>query len=297
MDKGGIFGITVLYEPAKEHIENCLRNSFLLGNMVAVVNGSYTPLLDRLSDASNIFLICKDFNSGIAEATNDGIRHVLSSHEGCFIALLDQDTLLPNNYLKLVDIYAEKSDLLNIGILAPSYVNPKTKVKSVALNFERWSFSRRAVSEDLQLNSAPIASGSLFHSDLVSDVGLLEEKLFIDYVDVDFCFRILVRGYKNYVSSQVVMQHQLGDPKVFYFFGFVIKPTFHAPVRRYYIARNRLYVISKYGLRYPSLIAFEFLAISLDLFRIIFYENRKFEKIYKYFIGFRDFFLRRFGSF
>ena len=297
MNKVGLVGVTIFYNAQRENIENCINNSKNLDFMVAVVNGVDDPVYDEIKNYENIKVIFLGYNSGIAKATNDAIKWLNLNVDYDFCCLLDQDSLLPDNYSLLVDDYFElEADGVKVGIVAPTHVNPRTGVESVNLLFNKFFFSRKKVEKKIEITSAPIASGSLISKKLFNDIGLLEEKLFIDYVDTEFAFRCLAKGYNNYISSRVKMYHELGNQQVKKILGLKVKPSFHSPIRKYYISRNRLYLISKYSGLYPSLILFEFLAISLDLFRIMVYEDKKIEKIKFIFCGFTDFFRGKFGA-
>jgi len=41
-----------------------------------------------------------------------------------------------------------------------------------------------------------IASGCLIPADVLRDVGLMDDALFIDHVDTDWCMRARARGYR-----------------------------------------------------------------------------------------------------
>lgn len=288
-----VCGVAILYQPNFKNVENCVENLQILKQMVVVVNGPDSCILDSLRDQSGVKLLIQGCNTGIAKATNDGVKAAVSF--GCdFVCLLDQDTRLPGNYLELGEVYKKCSAVSRVGVVAPVYCNPTTGVKPQALDFHKLYFVRKPA-EGLNEVAAPIASGSLISVSLFSDVGMMEEKLFIDYVDTEFALRAKKLGYKNYMSSSVVVEHFLGEQQVRRLLFWRAKPTFHSPTRKYYISRNRLYVVKKYWRTYPSIIFFEMLAISLDIFRIVAYEDSKLEKIKCIFSGFKDFFVGRYG--
>ena len=70
----------------------------------------------------------------------------------------------------------------------------------------------------------------------------MNEKLFIDGVDMDWCERAKVlKKLKLYKSNNVFLKHKIGN-KYISFFG--IKKSYHQlDLRVYYIIRNSIYLI------------------------------------------------------
>lgn len=62
-----------------------------------------------------------------------------------------------------------------------------------------------------------------------------ERGIFIDYVDTEWCFRALSKGYKLYMSEKAVMRHSVGDDTI-NLLNFKI--PVHSGYRRYYRVRN-----------------------------------------------------------
>jgi rhamnosyltransferase len=89
-----------------------------------------------------------------------------------------------------------------------------------------------------------ITSGSLVSAEALDDVGGMDESLFIDNVDIEWCFRAKARGWDLAGAPLATLAHRLGDEHV-------TAPAWaralgkasaihHAPVRLYYITRNRI---------------------------------------------------------
>ena len=88
--------------------------------------------------------------------------------------------------------------------------------------------------------SVVISSGTMVKSEVFSVVGLMDEKLFIDYVDTEWCLRCAKHGISIRVDPSIVMIHSIGDYSI-KLFSFNI--PIHSPVRRYYRIRNSLYLL------------------------------------------------------
>lgn len=291
-----ICGIVIFYNPTSQHIESLKTNLDVLDGMIVVVNGEWDDRFHELSDRKNIEFIIEGSNLGIAKATNDGILKAKLYNAYTHVCLLDQDTNLPKNYRDILLLWDDLNPKNKVGIIAPTYKNPRTNIAAKALIFNKYTFNRFQPSNHIERVSCPIASGSLLSLEIFDQVGLLREDLFIDYVDNEFSLRLLSKGYVNYMTSSICMLHELGEQKIFRFLGLEIRPTNHSPIRKYYISRNRMEVIKCYGSKTPSIITFELIAIFYDLFRVIAFETKKLEKIQLSFLGFLDFSRRRFGK-
>jgi rhamnosyltransferase len=85
---------------------------------------------------------------------------------------------------------------------------------------------------------------------LYQKIGPFDEKLFIDYVDNDYCYRAKLAGYKLLKFTNVTLIHQLGKMvnassyKSLYLLK--KKKVVHPPIRCYYMYRNMLYLVEKY---------------------------------------------------
>jgi rhamnosyltransferase len=89
-----------------------------------------------------------------------------------------------------------------------------------------------------------ITSGCLVSTEALDDIGGMDESLFIDNVDIEWCFRARARGWDLVGAPLARLAHRLGDEHM-------TAPAWaralgkasairHAPVRLYYITRNRI---------------------------------------------------------
>jgi rhamnosyltransferase len=87
-----------------------------------------------------------------------------------------------------------------------------------------------------------IASGALIPLDVFRHVGDLEEPLFIDHVDTEWCYRARAKGYRIFGVCGAVMEHQLGAGYHRIWLGRHRRIARHGALRYYYIFRNVLLV-------------------------------------------------------
>ena len=109
-----------------------------------------------------------------------------------------------------------------------------------------------------------ITSGSLLNIEICKKLGGFDEKLFIDEVDFDYCYRCILAGYKIYQFDHVYLTHRIGKSIKTGYFSVIKRSNrvVHNPTRVYYMVRNHLYMSSKYAKSFPE----EFSQRRIDLF-------------------------------
>ena len=90
-----------------------------------------------------------------------------------------------------------------------------------------------------------ITSGSLLNIKAWNKIGGFDENLFIDGVDFDICYRLKKNGYKILCIQSVVLLHELGHIEYHRFLFWRVLVKNHSAFRKYYIARNIIYIAKK----------------------------------------------------
>ncbi|HFP9739483.1 TPA: glycosyltransferase family 2 protein, partial [Escherichia coli] len=67
--------------------------------------------------------------------------------------------------------------------------------------------------EGFSLTKQIIASGKLINLEVLDQVGFMEDDLFIDGVDHEWCWRAGRLGYKIAIIENAIMKHRLGDAR------------------------------------------------------------------------------------
>ena len=70
----------------------------------------------------------------------------------------------------------------------------------------------------------------------------MEEDLFIDWVDLEWCWRAIHMGYFIVGNADVVIEHRLGDRSINLGSRGI---NLRAPSRHYYITRNAFYLATR----------------------------------------------------
>jgi rhamnosyltransferase len=196
---------------------------------------------------NTIELITLTENVGIARAQNIGIQRALEDHAD-FVVISDQDTTYPGNYVEaMLELYAHRGDKNSIAALAPAFtVSNKGGMRGGFVQFEGDTLRVINPQQGCHEIAQAIASGMLIPSKVFSDVGYMDEELFIDSVDSEWCWRARAKGYTILGCADVVIAHCLGDTTVRWW---RYAHDVRSPVRDYYIVRNGIHL----ALRSPYL--------------------------------------------
>ncbi len=209
---------------------------------------------------SKISILWNRENQGIAKALNQ-LTSAAQKEGFDWILTLDQDSVVPSNIVGEFEKYINNS---SVGILCP-IICDRNKDEEIKIN------------EDCTEIDECITSGSLLNIKAWSEIGGFDERMFIDGVDFDICYRLRQRGYKIYCIHSVVLLHELGHIEYHRFLFWKVLVKNHSAFRKYYIARNIIYTAKK---RRSTLLVVKGLLQEIKLIGIvIFYEEDKLNKI------------------
>jgi rhamnosyltransferase len=180
-------------------------------------------------------------NFGIAAAQNHGIllaRSVGASQ----VLLLDQDSVAaPDMVARLLDVLtAGLRAGRRVAAVGPRLVDRRSGKVTPFVRIGLFGVSRLICSErsDVALESDfLVASGSIIPLSVFDEIGIMEEGLFIDNVDLEWCFRSRHHGFVLLGACKAVLEHSVGE-QVFHVAGRSLYR--HSPLRQYYIMRNRI---------------------------------------------------------
>lgn len=167
-------------------------------------------------------------NRGLAAALNTGIgiaRELGATH--CL--LLDQDSR-PAGDMVATLLAAENAALAHglplagLGPLLPEIRQHEPAVDTAPV-------------PGLRPAELLVTSGSLVRLSVFDRVGVMDESLFIDNVDLDWSFRARALGFATCVVDAATMQHRIGERRRLAG-GLVV--AVHTPDRLYYMMRNRM---------------------------------------------------------
>ena len=183
-------------------------------------------------------------NQGLGLAQNIGIRHAMS-HAYDYCLLMDQDSQPDDQMVRqLVAAHQQKSQHTRVAAVGPLYQHA-SGAESFFIRFGRIKFQRLCAQAQDREHCVEcdflISSGSLFATSVFSDVGLMDEDLFIDHVDTEWFLRAERSKLKTYGVCNAFMLHALGETTHRVHIGRRTRNVpQHKPFRYYYILRNSL---------------------------------------------------------
>jgi rhamnosyltransferase len=201
-------------------------------------------------------------NYGIAKALNQ-VFDASQKYGAEWVITLDQDSNCPDGFVKGLCTCNDNSR--KIGIIAPTIIDRNVgMVGHDPVN-------------DIQEVRTCITSGALTNVNAWADIDGFDEKMFIDSVDFDFCYRLRKAGYKVLQTSKVHLIHSIGDAKEHRFLFWKFNDLEHSAFRDYYIAQNNIYYPKKNKLPL-HLIRGNFRNLS-NIFVVLLYESDKSAKV------------------
>ncbi|HRT84523.1 MAG TPA: glycosyltransferase family 2 protein [Bacteroidales bacterium] len=243
--KSGIAAIIVTYLPEKVLLDKCIGSISRQVDKVIVVDNTPANMIsdwyNLFAEGFNVEWILLNKNCGIAYAQNLGIRMAID--EGVdFIILSDQDTVFPENYTSsMLQFYKSSPRRDRIAAIAPVFrdIN-KGKIEP------RIYFDGVFVKKDYSVKNCicvanVISSGMFVPTNVFKVIGYNNERLFIDWVDTEWCWRAIRKGFEIIQVPDVVINHRLGN--------FARKvlwkeiPVHTSSIRRYFRLRNAIYLL------------------------------------------------------
>jgi len=241
-----IGAVIVAFNPNATEFYNVVSSVINQVDYIAIVNNGTNSIGHATLSDKKIDVIENHQNLGIAAAINIGLKHLIDKNCTLFL-LLDHDSVLPANMVSallqnLNDLNSNISD--PVAAIGPAYYNTRLNKFAPYIRFGNTRNIKIAVPRQPTLINVDflISSGTLLTLEALQKIGLMDESLFIDFVDTDWCVRAKLKGFKLYGYSGVTMQHALGDEPV-NLFGFTL--PMHSPIRHYYIARNAIVLMKK----------------------------------------------------
>jgi rhamnosyltransferase len=224
-----LLSVIILYHPELGSVQELISALHAQGSAIVIVDNSRNSHQDILSTALN-----KDDeyhhlpqNIGLGAGHNIAIQKALKENYE-FLVIFDQDSMITPGFIDaLINTFREVSLDNKVAAVGPSYTD------------QRFHNTRR---ENMHVVKTPtpkrmiISSGSLFSVAALKEVGLMDEDLFIDFIDTEWCYRAAQKGYQVYQSATAVMEHHLGEMQPI-FFG-LYKMRYMKPIRYYYFTRN-----------------------------------------------------------
>lgn len=291
-----VLAIIVLFNPDTqvsqriEKIRNQVSTLIIYDNSI---NEEVIVQNKNFGKLENVIYVSNGQNDGIGCALSYGAKYAQKNGYD-YYATFDQDSLIPENYIQsMVEILQEDK---SIGVIGPIYKDANVDresrfpVKKGILTVRCTLSDKKEITDVLMI----ISSGSVYPIKIFDDVGYFIDELFIDYIDNEFCLRLLKFGYRVCVDPKIIISHALGN-RTKKSLIISCSPTNYPFYRKYYITRNRLFVYKKYIFQFPSFVLYDLVAFMWDFIRVVLFESDKLQKLKAYGKGIKDFILGNYG--
>lgn len=229
-----IVSVYVTYNPNIPLLERAIESLIEQVDFAIIVDNSPQSILELRID--NMVIEALGENIGIAAAQNIGIRKAIEFGAE-YIVLSDQDTVYPADYVaSMLPVFEQFSDAC---VVVPKFVDAMKKGADGFIAIKPIFFQQFFPGSGKHKIFQAIASGKVLKVSSLGEIGLMNEHLFIDWVDLEWCWRARARGFQVIGNADVVIQHQLGDMSKDLGFREV---NLRSPIRHYYITRNAFYL-------------------------------------------------------
>lgn len=282
MNKLALAAVVVTYHPTQDMVQRVRIYAEFLCHVI-VVDNTEQAHADAFNSVSDVTYLPMGTNRGIGDALNVGVDHAAKLGFQS-VLLLDQDSVLTRDAAS--SACSATGD--NIGIVALRQ----------ALHGERKrpSVTGPILPEGCVDVPVTMTSGSILNVRAYRECGHFAAKLFIDYVDHDYCLRLRRSGYRIVQCMRATLDHQLGDPKTVTLMGFSTSFVTHRPLRSYYIVRNGLYVVTKYFADDPMVALGVIKVLGKEFLKAVTVENEKLRRLRYMGLGFWHWLLNRYGK-
>jgi rhamnosyltransferase len=237
-----IAGVVILYFPDETDVVRNIESYIEYLSVLYIIDNTgkkNDALAKKILNFQNVIYISNLKNEGIAVSLN---KAAAMAHQKNYRWLLtmDQDSFFEkeegrNYFLSFESFFFNKEDT---GVVSPAHFNEMVKDK-------------QGLYTDLV---SVLTSGNLLDLNIWKQLNGFDERLFIDEVDHEYCYRVKRAGFRVVQFNSIFLNHQLGKKNTGGYFGIISKRkrTIHSPERLYFMVRNYLYVKKKYKREFPD---------------------------------------------
>ena len=275
-----VAAVVVFLNPGPEELGRLERHSQFF-RQTFVIDNSVQPHEEMVRElvSDSISYLSNAENVGIAGALNQGLQMALAGdYQYCL--LLDQDSVISEESVNaLLDAFGDVADafLCCPRVMDQSHISGGSDATG-----------------KMERVTTCITSGTMVEMRFLDIVGYHDEKLFIDYVDFEWCLRAHAHGLYTYRVNSAFIQHSLGAKRRHRLLGMVFHPTHHSALRKYYKTRNMLYVFSLYFRSHPRWVIGKICLTVREIALVCLFEGGKVQKLKAYWLGVKDFLLSDF---
>lgn len=228
-----LVGVVILYYPDESIIKNIYSYVNELNSLYVIDNTEHPieNVIDSIRAIPKVQYVSFGENKGISYALNYVLKQCNDSEEEIYLLTMDQDSSFQEGMLKKYKDRILHMHNDNIAAYTLQYTSIRGVLPAVT---------------DSQAVRWTLTSGMIIRTKIAQAIGGFNESLFIDAVDYEFCYRIYAYHYKVWLFHGIILNHKIGEPTLCKFLWRTVSVSNHSPIRRYYIARNNIYLLKKY---------------------------------------------------
>ena len=255
-----------------------------VGHVLIIDNGSDGVTrreLERLAPPGCLTTILNDRNEGLARAYNQAVEWARGKGFRWILTLDHDSEATPGMVDQLVHAYLtlDRQGIKNVRIVG---ANPFDQNTQLFISCYPWVGGGMPLDE-----GEAISSGSLIELRVFEDVGGFNEDLFIYYVDVDFCLRLVRGGFRIYLCPEAVLLHKEASKQHRRFLWRRAYYDHYGKYARYYLTRNTLYMMKKHNLSFINIYGMV-RRLCKDHAKILIYDQERFSILWFSLKGFLD---------
>ena len=237
-----VVAIIILYNPDVVAVKTAIKTYidhvkylYIIDNTVDT-KSNINQLIDRRSDKKKVKLLHSGGNIGISKGINLGL-HQAAKDNIQWLMTMDQDSSFPSGHLqKYFHAFNTALQQQSFGLFSLQH-----NVK----------FYKKNNCQDYYQDEIVMTSGSLVNVQQALTLQGFDEKLFIDEVDHEFCYRLIASGGRVLKTNCAYLKHSLGTLGTG-LLGNSIRT--YPPERLYYMVRNHFYVKARYKKRHSDIL-------------------------------------------
>ena len=235
--------VVVFYRPDAACVRRANRYADA-GLCVVVDNTEQLQSAEQLGLDKRIVYVANGANHGIATGINQGVELLLNA--GCTSALIfDQDSEPSGQLLEALPRLLDEETRRRgrVALIGPAYEDARLGGVAPFVRFGYLKLQRIAPigTRPIEIDFL-ISSGSCINLAVWQEIGPMDDALFIDFVDLEWCVRARSRGYAVLGAPGLRLAHELGGEPVRVFGR---QYPSHSPLRHYYLFRNAVALIKR----------------------------------------------------
>lgn len=224
-----IGSVVVLYNPKIKEIENIKSYIDKVEYAVIVDNSDIDnseTILSTIGRPNNVYYYTEKKNLGLCKGLNLGVNKL--KEIGCdWAVLFDADSTIGSDIFKIYKKAIDDHKNEKIAVFAPVHIFDRSNNRSYK-GYKEVSWS--------------MTSGWLVNIEIFEKQSGFFEELFVDGLDMDYCFKSHENGYKVVECGEAIINHNPAETKRFFLFKYGIA----SPYRYYMQARQLIWCWKSY---------------------------------------------------